>query len=39
MIRIHQSGGWRDDAVTVCVGIITHRDLKAFLKDSPSGHA
>src|SRR6266536_1924135 len=38
MIRIHQSGGWRDDAVTVGVGIIAHRDLKAFFETHQSGH-
>jgi len=39
MIRIHQSGGWRDDAVTVCAASLPIGDLKAFFETHQSGHA
>ena len=38
MIRIHQSSRWRDDAVTVAVGIVRECDLVSILQRDKARH-
>ncbi len=38
MIRVHQTGGWSDDAVPVRIGVVGERDAEFILETHEAGH-